>query len=153
MKKILFPLCMACYLCTGAEPAPSPGISPEVRETLLRYQALHICMYKLLITLHDVQDAAGAAANAAAVQEQLYQIKEITTDLDDPYRACGNTDSKAEKNELSHQRLLMQEVGQLLEQEIIRLAQAEYYGSKAFIQALQNVGILDSRANKLMCNP
>ncbi len=153
MKKILFPLCMACYLCTGAEPAPIPGISPEVRETLLRYQALHVCMYNLLVTLHGIQDAAGASANAAAVQEQLYQIKEITTDLDDPYRASGNTDSKAEKHALSHQRRLMQEVGQLLELEIIRLAKAEYYGSEAFIQALQSVGILDSRANKLKRNP
>ena len=153
MKKILLPLCLACSICTGAETTPAPGISPEVRETVLRYRSLHICMYELLITLQSIQDAPGAAANAASVEAQLSSIKEITTDLDDPYRASGNTDSETERRLISHQRMLMQEVGQQLELEIIRLAKTEYYGSESLIKALQNVGILDSRANKLIRHP
>lgn len=128
----------------------APQLSVTGQAAVNTYNAMERCMADLAGALARVQDPATAETNAPAVLQAGQELKAILDQADEPYNMSKKAVTKADAFALRDCRYRLMTAGMAVQNEMLRLAKAEFYHSAALIKALQQLEMLDDATDSLI---
>lgn len=149
MKNLLLALAL-CGMTSAATPPVVGGYSASGQAAVASYNAMVVCMTDMSNAMAGIQDKATAEANAATVLKAGKELKTLLENTDEPYSMGKKAVTHADAFALRDCRYRMMTAGMAVQQEMLRLAKAEFYNSAALIKALQELEMLHTDTDSLI---
>ena len=149
MKKLLLILALGSLTATANHPIMGT-ISPHIVATVARYNLIEQYMVELTGILARMQDKSTAEAECAAFKQHYTAMTGWLKTTEDPYKALSEIKTFADRKLMISTREAVEKAGLAMQKELIRLAEAEFYGSATLIKTLQSLEILGDEADEFI---
>lgn len=125
-------------------------LTDNAKLALQVYSELGAYMDAMQHALSRIQDKRTAAEHAAALKTACEQMKAHIDNINDPYQMFNKCANKTDRYHMLILRGQLLDKGAAVQAELIRLAEADFYGSAALIHTLQELEMLDDEASDLI---
>ena len=149
MKKLLLILALGSLTATANHPLTG-SLSPHVIAIVARYNTIEQHMKELTVILARVQDKSSAEAESATFEQHYTEMSRWLKSVPDPYKIFPEIKTFADRKLIISTRKAVENAGLSLQKELIRLAEAEFYGSATLIKTLQSLEILGDEADEFI---
>lgn len=149
MKKLLLILALGSLTATATPPLTG-SLSPQIAATVARYNLIEQYLMDLTVILTRIQDKTTAEAESAAFKQHYSEMFGWLESTVDPYKILPEIKTYADRRLMIGSRAAVEKAGRAMQKELIRLAEAEFYGSATLIKTLQSLEILGDEADEFI---